>query len=219
MICPRCGYKNDADASFCEKCGKSLKDEGLSRTGKIVLAVCIVLVAVLGLSAGIFVKSSQQPAVLNTSNGSVASGISQSTGFPVTEAPKLASEISKYNGTVGSVNYGFVKLDKNQCIYLLARSIAVLNRGENGSIPIKNYSSPENPEGYVSSAVITKSEYVDMASRTYTWMDREGSAPNYVGITKAGQPDLSPDTTLELFSKVLAQYDATGELPGSVTIP
>ena len=50
-------------------------------------------------------------------------------------------------------------------------------------------------------------------------MDNYKNAPNYVGITNPGQPDLSPDTTLNMFAKVLSDYKATGQLPPSVSIP
>jgi len=50
-------------------------------------------------------------------------------------------------------------------------------------------------------------------------MDNNGDSPNYVGISNPGQPDLSPDITLNLFAKVLSEYKSTGQLPASVSIP
>ena len=145
--------------------------------------------------------------------------ISEASGFPVSQAPNLAVEISKYNGNLESVDYGSINLTKNQCLYILAKAIVMINNGEQGNITIKSIESPANPYGTVSSATIVKADYVDIASRTYSWIDKNGQTPNYVGITNPGQPDLSPTSTLNLFSKVLSQYSSTGQLPQSVSIP
>ncbi|HEX3014245.1 MAG TPA: pseudomurein-binding repeat-containing protein, partial [Methanobacterium sp.] len=67
-------------------------------------------------------------------------------------------------------------------------------------------------------AYITKSEYVDMADRTYKWMDSNGRSPNHTGIDYSGSPDLSPDTTLKAFAKILTEYQATEELPAGISI-
>ena len=95
----------------------------------------------------------------------------------------------------------------------------MINSNQQGNIPIKSIKSASSPEGTVTSATIAQSDYINIATRTYTWIDTNGRSPNYVGITNPGQPDLSPTTTLNLFTKVLSQYNSTGQLPQSVTIP
>lgn len=235
--CKSCGHENDMDAIFCENCGSKLnnstlaggppkkgpmEEEGMAQSTKILIAVIVILVIGVGIAAGYMIKNTQQtlPVVANQNTSNVSSNqVSKTTGFPVSETPNLASVIQKNNGTIASVTYGTVTLDKNQCLYILAKGIVMINNNQQGSIPINSYGNAANPAGTVTSATIAKADYVNMASRTYAWMDNNGNAPNYVGIVNPGQPDLSPDTTLNLFAKILSNYKNTGQLPGSVTIP
>ncbi|KAF5062768.1 Pseudomurein-binding repeat protein [anaerobic digester metagenome] len=219
MLCPKCGHKNDEDAIYCEKCGKNLKKTSVisgSQT-KILIGLCVILILIAGVTAGVLIKSSQNTSNSSTSNVS-KDQISESTGFPVSLAPDLASEIEKQNGTFGTIKYGPISLDKYQCLYILSKATVMLNKGESGNITIKSVGDPDSPYGYVSSGSISKDEYVDVAYRTYNWVDNNGVAPNYVGISNPGQPDLSPDTILSVLSNVLSQYKSTGKLPESVTI-
>jgi hypothetical protein len=228
MNCPKCHKNNDEDASFCENCGtklktltddadtkKPLKKESIKNSTKILIIVCVVLIIGVGITVGILFKNSQDPASNNTSTNQ----ISKESGFPVSQAPNLAVQISKYNGNFASVNYGSTTLDQYQCLYILAKAVILINNGENENITIKSIKNPSGPYGTVTSANIAKTDYVNIANRTCTWIDNYGQAPNYVGIKNPGQPDLSPSMALNLFSKVLSQYNSTGQLPSSVTIP
>ena len=91
MICPKCGQKNDEDASFCEKCGtkfnttslnntdtkKPLKKETIAQSTKILIIVCVVLV--IGV-AGIIIKNSQHNQN-PTSNNASMNQITNESGF------------------------------------------------------------------------------------------------------------------------------------------
>lgn len=226
--CQNCGHENDIDASYCENCGSKMEgysslntnNDGMNQTTKILIAVIVVLVIGVGIAGGVLLKSSQQTNTnQNTANVTTSSQVSNNSGFPVTDTSNLAVEISKYNGNIQSVSYGAVTLDKNQCLYILARAIVMINNGEQGNIPIKSYGSAPNPYGTVTSATIDRADYVNIASRTYKWMDKNGQAPNNVGISNPGQPDLAPSSALNLFSKALSEYKSTGQLPATVTIP
>jgi uncharacterized membrane protein YvbJ len=64
--CQNCGHTNDGDATFCEKCGANLKttfsrvvpmdpvknDSGMNKSLKILIVICVILVAGLGITAG-----------------------------------------------------------------------------------------------------------------------------------------------------------------------
>lgn len=173
------------------------------------------LVVVLGLAAGYLLNLNFME---DTAENESSTQLSESSGFPVTEAPALASEISRYDGKISNIQYKGLNLDKNQCLYLMARSITLIDQGEKINIPIRNYAGPANPYGVLSSANVARVNYVDMASRTYIWMDNNGQAPNYTGIYTPGSPDLSSDLTFKLFMKVLTQYKNTGKLPATVFV-
>lgn len=78
MICQNCQYKNDADASYCEKCGAELKQQpdfrkkptvkaGMSNTNKILIIAVIVLIASLSLVTGMLLTN-KSPVANNTTN-------------------------------------------------------------------------------------------------------------------------------------------------------
>jgi hypothetical protein len=240
MICPKCGHKNDIDADFCENCGTKIKDtaddkqytnnssnESISKSTKLLIVICVVLIIGIGIAAGVLIKNNLEKSpvqsVTNSSadqiTNSSADQITNSSGFPLSQTSNLAVQIAKYNGNISSVNYGSVTLDQNQCLYILSKAIVMINNNETGNIPIKSIQTASSPEGTVTSGTIAQSDYVNVATRTYTWIDNYGRSPNYVGIKNPGQPDLSPTMTLDLFSKVLSEYNSTGQLPQSVSIP
>ncbi|MEG3225524.1 MAG: hypothetical protein BME94_08490, partial [Methanobacteriales archaeon Met13] len=123
--------------------------------------------------------------------------LSESTGIPVSEAPNLASEISKSTGSVQTIQFKGLTLNMNQCMYILSKAIVMINNGEKGNIPIKTFSNAPSPSGTVNSARIAKNEYVDLADRTYQWMDQNGKVPNHGGVFQAGVNDLTPDMMLK----------------------
>ncbi|MBI5459728.1 pseudomurein-binding repeat-containing protein [Methanobacterium sp.] len=237
MKCKNCGHDNDLDSAFCEECGSKLvggpsfgrnpqskpKKEGSKTTNNILIVAIVALVIILGIMGGILLKlpGNSTPVVNNTTanNSTVTEQISLTAGVPVSQVPGLAQAISGTGVGFTTISYGGVTLDKNQCLYILSKGIVMINNAQTGNIPINQYKNPDNAYGTVTSTTITKTEYVDMAQRTYIWMDNNGQSPNYIGIKVSGQPDLSPDTLLSLYSKVLTQYKSTGQLPVSVTIP
>ena len=135
MICPKCGHKNDEDADFCENCGTEIKGtnsakmltnkqsekEGISQSTKILIIACIILVIGVGITAGILIKNSQQSTQDQSATNASTNQITNSTGFPLTQASDLAVQISKYNGNFESVTYGSITLDKNQVLYILSK--------------------------------------------------------------------------------------------------
>jgi Double zinc ribbon/Pseudomurein-binding repeat len=232
MICPKCGHKNDIDADFCENCGAKIKEtadnkpytnnsskESISKSTKLLIVICVVLVIGIGIAVGVLIKNNLEKSPVQSVTNSSADQITNSSGFPLSQTSNLAVQIAKYNGNIGSVNYGSITLDQNQCLYILSKAIVMINNNETGNIPIKSIQTASSPEGTVTSGTIAQSDYVNVATRTYTWIDNYGRSPNYVGIKNPGQPDLSPTMTLDLFSKVLSEYNSTGQLPQSVSIP
>jgi hypothetical protein len=68
--CQKCGHTNDNDATFCENCGANLKstfsrglpresvknEGGMNKFTKILIVVCVILVAGLGITAGALIE-------------------------------------------------------------------------------------------------------------------------------------------------------------------
>ena len=85
--CKNCGQQNDADAGFCEKCGANLlgvqgkhAKEEMKQSTKILIAVCILMIAALGVTGAALLQMNKQPVVnnTNTSNITVNSSVNQS---------------------------------------------------------------------------------------------------------------------------------------------
>lgn len=75
MKCPKCGHENDVDASFCENCGKNLKNSssGMETTTKALIVVVIVVIGLLGVVGGYTYFSAQTP-VNNSINQTIQNG-------------------------------------------------------------------------------------------------------------------------------------------------
>jgi hypothetical protein len=100
MICPKCGHKNDMDATFCENCGANLKtnfsggsrkpvkkEERINKSTKILIVVCVILVAGLGITAGALIEMNKLGTAPVTNNTSVSPSVnSTSNNVPVSNA-------------------------------------------------------------------------------------------------------------------------------------
>lgn len=96
--CENCGHENDEDAAFCENCGANLnstfsakpfprksikKEDTMAQSTKILIIVCVILVAGLGITAGALIQMSK----VGTVPGTNSSSISQQTNATGSNAP------------------------------------------------------------------------------------------------------------------------------------
>lgn len=90
--CQKCGYENDKDATFCENCGANLKttlssrtypkepknkEESMSQSTKILIVVCVILVAGLGITAGALMQMNKGVATVATNTSTVTQSPTQ----------------------------------------------------------------------------------------------------------------------------------------------
>jgi len=94
--CQNCGHINESDATFCETCGTNLKttfskgysrdsvkkEKGMSQSTKILIIVCVILVAGLGITAGALIQMNKVGTIPVT-NSSPVSQSSNSTSSNV----------------------------------------------------------------------------------------------------------------------------------------
>lgn len=93
MRCSNCGYNNDNDAKFCEKCGANLghvpqKASGMSTTNKILIIAVIVLILLVGIVAGMLLTSNAPV------NNTTANNTSITVSEPVTTPTTTTSDIN-----------------------------------------------------------------------------------------------------------------------------
>ena len=107
----------------------------------------------------------------------------------------------------------------NMSNYLGASTSAVLNisKGSNTAITIKNFGSAASPSETITTQTVSKAEYLDMANRVRSYMDKNGRAPNYVTQTSTGKT-IRYESMIYMFSQVLNYYNTNKALPSSITV-
>jgi hypothetical protein len=115
--CQKCGQDNDSDADFCEYCGANFKHtlngsgkpvkEGMKPSTKILIAVCILLVAALVVTAGVLLQV-KQPVVTstNTTNVTVNSSVNQSQSGQNSSNEKSSQRITSSQAANIALKYG-----------------------------------------------------------------------------------------------------------------
>ena len=152
--------------------------------------------------------------VLNDSDDDSDDSLSE---IEMSDVPELASKVSGTGYSFSTIEYDGHELTRAQCIYIFSEYISNLQKGQSSSISISDFSEASNPSGEDLSQSIEKSDYTSIAGRVHSWMNSEGSVPNYVGITESGASDLSPSKMLKLFTEVILESSG-GSLPESVEI-
>lgn len=111
MFCPKCGYNNDEDANFCKRCGNPLKKELNKFTGrkKVLFAICLILLAGIGLTSGVLLQSHNSVVTPNNTNNSTSTTNATSNVTASSSGPKLidSGSTSGYNTvTVNDTSFG-----------------------------------------------------------------------------------------------------------------
>jgi hypothetical protein len=107
----------------------------------------------------------------------------------------------------------------NMSNYLGVSTSAILNiaKSSNAAITIKSFGKASSPSETITTQTISKTEYLDMANRARSYMDKNGRAPNYVTQTSTGKT-IRYESMIYMFSQVLSYYNTNRALPNSVTV-
>ena len=137
----------------------------------------------------------------------------------IVSASKVVKEYYDKNGKLPStVTVGSVKLTLAQFLYYESRAISQLNSNNKANIPIvnKRFNEPSRPNtGDSINKKLSKSGYVDSATRTYKYILNNNQGPNY-STTTVGR--VSYNKLIETFCEVLSYYGNTKALPASVYV-
>ena len=136
----------------------------------------------------------------------------------MSDVPNLAQKVSGTGYSFSTIEYMGNDYTKAQCIYIFSEYILNVDKGKTSAIEVKDFDEASNPSGEDLSQSIDKSDYLSIADRVHSWMDSQGSVPNYVGISQKGVADLSPNKMLKLFTLVTLNYAVSEDLPVSVEI-
>lgn len=185
LNCKNCGYNNDDNAKFCERCGAELKKQsdfrrqppikdGMSNTNIILIIAVIVLIASLGLTTGMLLTN-KGPVANNTTNISVGENNAPSSTQNNAQGngPELidSNSISGNSDIYGHFSYEwktYKNSDYNLVIYSIFTNEQQKNLKQTGTLTTGN-------PGYVRIIVEPK------ASGSSSWAS-ETSKQNYATI-------------------------------------
>jgi hypothetical protein len=105
-----------------------------------------------------------------------------------------------------------------QYFYYACRAISQLNSGNtNDMLLISVATEPDNPDrgDVITNGKLTKSAYVDSATRTYKYILNNNQGPNY-STTTVGR--VSYNSLVKLFTEVLIYYGKNKKLPSTITV-
>lgn len=140
------------------------------------------------------------------------------TEIEMKDVPNLAQKVSEKSYAFSSIDYNGNEYTEAQCIYIFSEYLLNIDKNDDSSIEIRDIKKAPNPSGEDLSQSIDKSDYLSIAQRVHSWIDKKDTVPNYVGISGVGAADLSPKMMLKLFTLATLEYSITEELPESVEI-
>jgi hypothetical protein len=117
----------------------------------------------------------------------------------------------------GSVNISGNNVNMSNYLGVSTSAVVNINKGSNTAITIKSFGKASSPSETITTQTISKAEYLDMANRVRSYMDKNGRAPNYVTQTSTGKT-IRYESMIYMFSQVLSYYNTNKVLPSSVTV-
>ncbi|WP_424354491.1 chitobiase/beta-hexosaminidase C-terminal domain-containing protein [Methanobacterium sp. MBAC-LM] len=117
----------------------------------------------------------------------------------------------------GSVNISGNNVNMSNYLGVSTSAVVSINKGSNTAITIKSFGKASSPSETITTQTISKAEYLDIANRVRSYMDKNGRAPNYVTQTSTGKT-IRYESMIYMFSQVLSYYNTNKVLPSSVTV-
>ena len=150
-----------------------------------------------------------------------AAGSANSNTFSISQIISAAKYVKNYYASHGklpsTVTIGSVKVSLAQFLYYESKAISQLNSGNKANIKIiGSMDEPSSPNrGDSVSGKLTKSTYVDSATRTYKFILNYLQGPNYSTTTLKR---VSYNRLIEAFSVALDYYGSNNKLPDYLTL-
>ena len=210
--CDNCGHTNDTDATFCENCGANLKttlsnrfpresihDEGgMNKSTKILIVVCVILVAGLGITAGALIQMNK----VGTAPVTNTSSVSQSTNPTSSNVPVSTSQYKTFSN--GEINFQYPS------------SWGVLPNTANimAIVGFSNYPSfsvyDESKYGYTNLAAYVSSSKSQMTSKGYSIISEQNNVINGLSADEIVYQGQSNDG-----KSITQQMELVEKTPGS----
>jgi hypothetical protein len=141
------------------------------------------------------------------------------TTFNTSDIIKSSETVKNYvetkNNVPCKVTVGKKNVTTTQYLYLLTSTVGKINKSSTTPVTLKNVSKPTNPSESITSGTLTKNEYLQLATKITTFIDKYGRVPNYVS-TSLGT--IRYENLVYTYSKVLTFYKTNKRLPNTVSV-
>ncbi|MDD1775173.1 MAG: pseudomurein-binding protein [Methanobacterium sp.] len=141
------------------------------------------------------------------------------TTFNTSDIIKSSETVKNYvetkHNVPSKVTVGKQNVTTTQYLYLLTSTVGKINKSSSTPITVKNVSKPTNPSESITSGTLTKNEYLQLATKITTFIDKYGRVPNYVS-TSLGT--IRYENLVYTYSKVLNFYKTNKRLPNTVSV-
>lgn len=146
--------------------------------------------------------------------GSVANDNSIKINDILNAAVSLKSFMEKNQRLPTNVQVANQKINPNQFLYLMVKSITQISNGKSTTIRLINVNDASNPTG-TATGELKVEEYLQVAGKVTDFIEKNGRSPNYAttSIGKISYPNL-----VYAMSRICAFYSENKRLPQMVTI-
>ncbi len=107
------------------------------------------------------------------------------------------------------------KITMSEFLYLLAKGTALINSGKTTSLTLKNVSAATSPSGTSKVGVLYKKEYLSLANRVTSYIDKYGRAPNYASSSLG---NIQYQKLIYTLSKIVDFQKNKGSMPNYVSL-
>ncbi len=146
------------------------------------------------------------------------------TGLPVSDeyaavieaAVDFKTYVDEKEAAPASVKVGSTTYGLSEFSHLIAQVIVNINKGDTSSaLEILDLTEPSNPSETSVATTITKTEYLDLASRTITWNKNNGVGANYMNSSIG---HIHHHEAIYLYCQILTYYSKNVALPANASI-
>lgn len=152
---------------------------------------------------------------VNVSAVSAASTTSVDTNSVVKSASTVKNYVETKKTVPSTVTVANKKVTSEQYLYLLASSVTNINKNSKKAVTVKSVAKTPKPSESVRSGTLSKSEYISVANKITTFVNKNGRLPNYVSTSKG---KMRPENLIYTYSKIAAFYKTNNRLPNTVSV-
>ncbi|RBQ24345.1 hypothetical protein ALNOE001_02670 [Candidatus Methanobinarius endosymbioticus] len=153
---------------------------------------------------------------LTISRNSRGCSISAVSLANIKDAGARVEAFAKANGVLPNyVTIAGKRYSMTEFLYLASTAIVNINKGIDSDIIAKTFKNPSKPSGSSINGDIYKSDFINLASRVFSYMLNNGQAPNYASSPLG---NMQFQTLVLSLSKILEFANSEGKLPNYLTL-